>query len=58
VILPRVSAIRERSSRLLSLRGLEKKGPLLELDETLYTPHMALKRMDNVGIVVDDLGGQ
>src|SRR5207237_6425093 len=27
------------------------------LDGTLYIGRMALKRMDNVGIVVDDLGG-
>ena len=27
------------------------------LDDSLWIGHMALKRMDNVGIVVDDLGG-
>ena len=27
------------------------------LDDALYIGHVALKRMDNVGIVVDDLGG-
>jgi len=30
--------------------------PLLHPGDILYSRHMALKRMDNVGIVVDDLG--
>jgi catechol 2,3-dioxygenase-like lactoylglutathione lyase family enzyme len=34
-----------------------QKGSVVRLDATLYIGHMALKRMDNVGIVVDDLGG-
>ena len=32
------------------------KRPLLHLGDILYSRRMALKRMDNVGIVVDDLG--
>jgi hypothetical protein len=30
---------------------------LAMMDDTLYIGHMALKRMDNIGIVVEDLGG-
>src|ERR1700731_1200349 len=33
------------------------KRPLLELGDILEIRNMALKRMDNVGIVVEDLGG-
>jgi hypothetical protein len=32
-------------------------GSVARLDDTLQIGPMALKRMDNVGIVVDDLGG-
>ena len=32
------------------------KRPLLHLGDILYSRRMALKRMDNVAIVVDDLG--
>jgi len=31
--------------------------PVVGMDGTLYIGQMALKRMDNIGIVVDDLGG-
>jgi len=50
---PRAIAIREQSSRARATRafGIENGST----DQTLYTPHMALKRMDNVGIVVEDL---
>ena len=34
-----------------------KKGSIVRLENTLYIGPMALKRMDNVGIVIDDLGG-
>jgi hypothetical protein len=55
---PRVSAIRERSLRLHAARASAlQKGSVVRLDGTFYIGHMALKRMDNVGIVVDDLGG-
>ena len=33
------------------------KRSVFRLDDILQIGHMALKRMDNVGIVVDDLGG-
>ena len=33
------------------------KRPLLDWNDTLGIGNMALKRMDNVGIVVEDLGG-
>ena len=57
VIPPRLRAVRERSSRLHadSASALESR-PLLHLGDILYSRRMALKRMDNVGIVVDDLG--
>jgi hypothetical protein len=38
-------------------RELSHKGSVVRLDDTLEIGHMALKRMDNVGIVVDDREG-
>jgi catechol 2,3-dioxygenase-like lactoylglutathione lyase family enzyme len=44
-----------KSRPQISCFGVAKR-PLLHLGDILYSRRMALKRMDNVGIVVDDLG--
>jgi len=47
----------EAAVRRMAASGVGPKRSAVKSDDTLWTGHMALKRMDNVGIVVDDLEG-